>query len=511
MSSTSLSAAPAAARSALPGVTAIAGVTGLILTMRAGRYDYFGDELYFLAAGRHLAPSFVDQGPLVPLIARAIDLLPTESLLVLRFPAIVCAVAAIVCTAAIARELGGDRRAQLWAAAAYASCPFLITQSATLSTFALDSVLCAVLIWALIRWTRTRQDRWLLCAAAVLAVDIQVKLLVGVVVVGLFAGVITTGPRELLKRPALWVGGIAVAVTALPGLWWQYRHGWPQLAMGAVIRAEQGAATGGTSGLPLQIGLSAGVLGAILAGFGLWMLVSDKAFGQYRFVVTGGAFLLAFVVVAGGRPYYLAGLFPVLFAAGAVAITRLPAVLVRRACAAALTVSVVIAVLVVTALPRPASSRQDPTETSAELSTRLRMYGTEGWQELASTVGEVYRSLPVTDRAAVAIIAENYWQAAALEVVGSAELPPVFSPNRGYADFGMPGAEVSTVLSATTGATEPALHHEMSTCTPMTHRNDDDGFPGIDRHLTVWRCDHPQRPWTDIWPRLTTLTLDPGL
>ncbi|WP_280232364.1 glycosyltransferase family 39 protein [Nocardia cyriacigeorgica] len=511
MNGASTTAVSAATRSAAPAVAAIAGVTGLISTLRAGRYDYFGDELYFLAAGRHPAPSYVDQGPLVPLLARGIDLVPTESLLALRFPSILCAVAAVVCSAAIARELGGDRAAQIWAAAAYASCPFLITQSATLSTFAFDSVLSAVLIWALIRWTRTRRDRWLLVAAAVLAVDIQVKPLVGVLAAGLLAGVIATGPHELLRRPALWFGALVVVVTALPGLWWQYRHGWPQLAMGAVIRAEQGAATGGASGLPLQIGLSVGLLGAILAAFGLWILVSDAVFRPYRFVLAGGAALLMFVVVAGGRPYYLAGMFPVLFAAGAVAITWQPALTVRRVCAAALTVSVVIAILAVTTLPRPESARHGATDTGAEMATRLRLYGTEGWDELTSTVAAAVRELPAADRGSLAIVTHNYWQAAALEILGPPDLPPVYSPNRGYAEFGMPASDVTTIVSVTTGATEPALHRAMSTCTPIAHRDDDTGFPGIDRHLRVWRCDHPRQPWPEIWSGSTTPTFDPGL
>jgi hypothetical protein len=73
----------------------IALIVGLLDAMVAGRYDTFRNELYFIVCGRHLDFGFVDQPPLVPLIATVTQLFG-DSVWLLRLPAIVAAVALVL-------------------------------------------------------------------------------------------------------------------------------------------------------------------------------------------------------------------------------------------------------------------------------------------------------------------------------------------------------------------------------------------------------------------------------
>ncbi|MEV6563036.1 glycosyltransferase family 39 protein [Nocardia sp. NPDC051756] len=493
-------------------VIVVAVATAAILIARANRYGYFGDELYFLAAGRRLAVGYADQGPLIPLVARLADVLAPDSLVVLRFPSILMAVVGILVAAALAREFGGRLGAQLLAGIAYAACPFAITQSATLSTFAFDATLSATVLWLVVAWVRRRRDGFILAAAVVAAVDIQVKLLLPVLLAGIVLGVALFGPRELARRPAVWLAAFIVAVAATPGLLWQSAHGWPQLEMGAVIRAEQLAATGGSFGLPVQFATLAGLLGTVLALYGLWGLLSHLSLTRYRFLIVVVLTQFGFVLVTGGRPYYLAALLPVLFAAGAV--TTQDSVPRRWWCGSAIAVTaltVAIAVVAALALPQHISRLSEPTADRRELSTRLRIYGTTGWPELITAVTDAYIRIDAAERGQTAIITQTYWQAAAIDQLGDPSRPTVYSPNRGFAYFGTPPDSATTILYVTVGDAEPTLRPLFSQLHVLTRADDPLGFPGISRGVTVWRGEGPTRPWTEIWPHLRTLTLDPGL
>ncbi|NUS93900.1 MAG: glycosyl transferase family 39, partial [Nocardia sp.] len=189
-------------------VLGVAAFAAVVLVLSATRYGYFGDELYFLAAGRRLSFGYADQGPVLPLLAALADTVAPGSLVALRLPAIVVTVAAVVISAAIARELGGGRAAQLLTAVGYATSPFLLMQAKNLSTNAIDSALWVLITWLVVRWVRTRRDGLLLAAAVVTAIDMQVKWLIPFFWIAVAISSAVLGPRELVRRPLLWAGGL---------------------------------------------------------------------------------------------------------------------------------------------------------------------------------------------------------------------------------------------------------------------------------------------------------------
>src|SRR5262245_55336207 len=80
--------------------------------LTASRYGIFRDELYYFACAEHLDWGYVDQPPLIALIAWIARHVFGDSLIGLRFLPALAGAALVLLTAKLAQEMGGQRFAQ---------------------------------------------------------------------------------------------------------------------------------------------------------------------------------------------------------------------------------------------------------------------------------------------------------------------------------------------------------------------------------------------------------------
>src|ERR1035441_9142247 len=104
----------------------LAAVVIAVHTLTNGQYGFHRDELATLDDARHFAWGFVAYPPLTPFVGRISWELFGPSLVGLRFFAVLAQALAIILTALMSRELGGNRTAQFMAAAATAIAPVSI-------------------------------------------------------------------------------------------------------------------------------------------------------------------------------------------------------------------------------------------------------------------------------------------------------------------------------------------------------------------------------------------------
>ena len=472
----------------------------MVVTLSATRYGYYYDELYFIAAGKRLSFGYADQGPVLPLLAHTMDSLFPGSFAALRVPSIMAALVVVVLGAALARELGGGRGAQVVTATACATSFYLLGQAGTLSTNSIDTALWVVLSWLLVRWVRSRNDALLLVAGLVTAVAMQVKWLVPVFWIAVILAAGWLGPREMLRRPALWWGaGIAAAATT-PAIMWQSSHGWPQLGMGAVVRGQTGGLSGSLMFAPSAIQMC-GVLGAVLLVYGAWRLFRSPRMRPYRFL--GVAFLVTVAIFAlsGGRVGYGIGAYVVVMAAGAVELTALDKRWLTVAAVPAIVLSV-LAFMVWTTPWRPASRLAPAPDVATAVA--FPVYGEFGWDELTAAATHAYDNLPPEEREDTVIVTDRYIQAAALDHNRAiAGLPAVFSPHRGFGYFGAPPDTADTVLWV--GGDPGALRARFTSATLVARSNAPLGIPGISTDVEIWKCSGPNQPWSTVWPALRSL------
>ncbi|OKJ88969.1 ArnT family glycosyltransferase [Amycolatopsis sp. CB00013] len=479
-------------------VLAIAGAMGAVLAATAGRYGYFGDELYFLAAGRHLDWGYADQPPLLPLLARLMDGFGADSPFVLRIPAMLAMVAGVVLTALIARELGGGRKAQTIAAATFAVSLQMLGSGHYLATSTIDPFLWTLLLWLLVRWTRTREDGLLLWSGVVTGFALNTKFLIGGFWVVALIAATMFGPRDLVRRPALWFGAVIAAAMIAPTLVWQAANGWPQLTMGAAISQEVSAGWGGRVTFVPALVLSAGVpVGMILLGYGLWRLLRSERLWPYRFLGWTALGVLALFVLANGRYYYAAGMFALLFAAAAVEIEAGQASKYWR-WLATWPVYVVAAMI---AIPQSLPILPRSELASAPEWTRPVFALEEvGWREITESVARAYRTTP--DPARTGIVTAKYWQASAIDHYGpELGLPSPSSPNRGYATLPRPPESARDVLFV--GNDPSGLVPYFTRIREVGALDNRAGITNVSQGMKIWLATGRNGAWDTVWPKLT--------
>ncbi|HKP89170.1 MAG TPA: glycosyltransferase family 39 protein, partial [Thermoleophilaceae bacterium] len=298
----------------------IAGAVALLLVAFASGYGYHRDELYFLAAGRHLAWGYADQGPFTPLIARAMSELAPDSLTVLRLPSALAAGGTVLLTSLMVRELGGGRRAEWLAAAVAGVSSIVLFTGHLLSTSTFDLLCWTAVTWLAVRAVRRRDDRLWVPAGLVLGLGLLNKPLPAFLALGMLAGVVVAGPRRLLRSGYVWAGAALALALWAPWLVWQARHGWPQMDVSRAI------ASGGSKSsepwwavIPFQVLLVSPLLAPVWIA-GLVRLLRDPSVRDLRFLAYAWIVLAVVFMATGGKPYYLAGLLPVLVAAGSVSV-----------------------------------------------------------------------------------------------------------------------------------------------------------------------------------------------
>ena len=438
-----------------PAVWLVALLVAIVHAATAGRYDAQRNELYFLVCGRHPDFGYVDQPPLVPLIAAATQIFGVNVWL-LRLPATLAAVGLVLLCAAFARLLGGEARAASLAAIAAGIAPGLagLTSHLTTSTFEPIAWTAAAFLLTRAILRDTRSD--LIWIGVLAGTAMEAKWGIAVWLVALAVGVVASPARRMLLWWQLWLGIAIAAVLVLPNLLWQWQHGWPFFDVILPHLESQKNFTGPFWQFEWRQALAMNIVLAPLWLAGAIGPFIDRRLAAAR--VLSLAFLLAtaFYYLQRGTNYYLFPAYPTMFAVGAVLCERLAASVTRAWMVAALGVSALFAPLTLPIL-EPAQLqrymaamhiRPAPIEAAGVGAPLTQSLSDEfGWRDLADKVAAIVRQLSPEDRARAVILTSNYGEAAALDVFGGKDgLPPVLSGQNQYWLWGPRGHDGSLII-----------------------------------------------------------------
>ncbi len=500
--------APEGGRAARLLPAALAAATFALHVAAGGRYGIFRDELYFIVCGERLGWGYVDQPPGIALVARVAHALFGTWVPGLRLPAWLASAATVFLAARLARRLGGGAFAAALAGVALAASPLLAGLGHYLTMNAFEPLAMIALACVLVRLVLGDSPRWWLLAGAVAAAGALLKYTSALLALGLLAGLLATPARRALATRWALAGAALGAVLVLPNVLWQAAHGLPFLELVRNGQLEKNAPFS-LGGFARSLLLEPGPLAAPVWLGGLaWLLLAERA-RPFRFLAIGGALYLATLVATRGKAYYAAPALPMLLAAGGVGIERAlrrGAARLAALCAIAVTGAIGLP-LAIPLLPVEAFVRYQAALGLKPAPLERHAYGAlpqifadqHGWEALAAAVADVTRGLPPEARARAAVFAQNYGEAAALEVHAPGLGAPVVSGHNQYFLWGPPatGGDPLIVVSDAHEDCGAGLYRERTLAarlpsSPWTMPYEDARW--------IWICRGATRPLAEVWP-----------
>ncbi len=487
---------------------ALAAAATFVFHMAANpHYGFFRDELYFIICGRHPQWGYVDQPPVIPLLAAASQLFGI-SLIGLRAISAVFAAASVFVTCRLVQEFGGGAFAQILAAAGAALAPILANFGMMVAPDTVGLWAWPLIVLYVVRIVRGADPRWWLAAGAVAGIALESKYSAGFFLIAAFAGILAMPQRSVLKSPWFAGGAALAAAIALPNALWQAHYGFPMLELLRNGQHGKNVMLTPVQFLMQQLLITNPILALIWIAGLAWALWN----AQLRWIGLAYVVLIAIMIALHAKNYYASDVYPTMFALGAAAIEAWTAnarILRPAALAAALLAGALLIPFVLPVLPVPqfiayyeAVSKVLPLQSAAsehnKPSVLPQTYADmHGWPELSATVERVYDSLSPADRKRAVIVASNYGEAAAIEFFARRPLAPVISGHNQYFLWGTHGASGDVLIDVHgdcgAGSRLFRSSRRAATFSAPYVMPYEDGIP-------IMLCRGIKKPLADVWP-----------
>jgi hypothetical protein len=486
-------------------------------------YGYFRDELYYLACARHPAWGYVDQPPLSIWILWIVTHTIGASRAAIRLLPALTIGAVVWLTGAMTRRIGGGRYAQALAMVCVLAAPEYLAVASIFSMNVFDILFWTLSAYLLIRILAGDESRWWPVLGLVLGLGLLNKISVLWFGFGLACGLLLTRERRWLRTPGPWIAGAIAGVMFLPYVLWQIPHDWATLEFMRNATSGKMTAVSPLAFLAAQvINLEPLALPVWLAGLVCYLTgaacVRGRGDNPAALRVLGVIFvvvLLLLIVNGTSRAGYLSPAYPMLFAAGALAIERSirrigwktlqPITLALLTIAGAALAPLAMPIL---SVPRyvayaAALGVTPSTEEKKAVGALPQFYADmQGWDAMVADVARVYEALPPADRAQAAIFTGNYGEAGAMDLMGPLRgLPAALSGHNNYWIWGPRDYTGEVMIVLVPADAKPRLDQVFASVEQVGAIDCGDCMP-YENHAPIFLCRHPRVPLDRLWPAL---------
>jgi len=440
-------------------------------------WGYCRDEFYYILCGQHLDWGYVDHGPIVALQARLAIFLFGKSLAGIRLLSALAGAVMIFETGWLAWEMGARRAGQALAMTGLLLAPQFLGTDSVLSMNSFEPVFWMGCVLAILRILQDGSPQWWIVFGIAAGLGMENKPSMLVFLMALLLGLLVTPERSIFRSRWMLLGVALAALLEMPNVLWQLHYHWPTLEFLHNGRAEHKNVELAPLAFLHAQELMLSPVSLPLWGAGLVWLFRAKA-GRFRFYGFTYVLFLAMMMATGdAKDYYLAPVYPMLFAAGGCAWEGLLAS--RRWRWAVPVYASLLVVLGILVLPMalPVFSPQQWLNYADKLHLRDKASHQEntedgplpqfyadrfGWQEETDAVARIYNSLAPEEKARAGILCNNYGEASAINFLGAGRgLPFAISGHNNYYLWG-PHGETGSLMIVINGATPEEMRENYN-------------------------------------------------
>lgn len=431
-----------------------------LLTSRS--YGYFIDELYTIAESKHLDFGFIDMPPLVPLILAITGWVAGYSLTAIRFLPAVCGALMVVFGVLMVRKLGGGKFAQVLTAVAVIIVPVWLSMNSMFTYDSFDQLITVIFFYIILKILVEQKPKLWLLLGLVIGIGLMTKLSMVFFGLGLVAALLLTKNRKYFIEKWPWLAALIAAVVVTPFIIWEITHGWPIIGYWKYYSQYATYHAAPWEFLLMQIVvMHPCTLPLWLMGLYYFLFSKDGK----RYSLLGVLYIVMFLLfmILSAKFYMLIAAYVILFAAGTVYLekiireqnwvwlksTYLWILIIGGILIAPTSLSVLPPAALLKYFQATASiTRFAKTEDFGDIALPQYFADRFGWDGEVQKIAAVYHHLTPAEQAKCGILAGNYGEAGAVDLLGEKEgLPKAICPTLSYYLWGTHGFTGEVAIS----------------------------------------------------------------
>ena len=396
-------------------------------------YELHRDEMLYFNMADHLSPGYATIPPVMAFLAFSVKSIFGYSVFFIRLIPAVLGAASIPIIAKIIRILGGGILAQVIAGVSFLLSPGFLLFDTLFTPNAIEQFLWLWLTLLLIKMVTLKNPKYWIGIGILTGLAFLNKYSVAVFIFGFLIALLFSNHRKIFRSGYFLTSILIAFVIFLPNLIWQYMHHWPVIWHMEELKRTQ--LVNRNYFLFFTEIFSLLGLSIVVCLFGFYSILFLKGEKTNRWLGLAILIIIFIFLLSYGKGYYILGVIPFLYAAGAYAFEKYCGGRFNRISYAVL-FSIISYSIIVLPFSLPVLSLEKLKKYDAitghlaiypfsrwedgKIHSSSQVYADmTGWKELTVYVAKAYAMLSAEDQKKCTIYGErNYGYAGAIHFYG---------------------------------------------------------------------------------------------